>query len=64
MPMMNTVTDVHHVSIAPIHMLVAFAVAARWPSKAAFEAAMLLLCHGVTVAEARAMFDHCERWRQ
>jgi hypothetical protein len=60
----NTVTDVHHVSIAPIHFMMAAAVAAGWDVKSAFEASMMLLAHGVTVGEAKAMFALCEVWRQ
>jgi hypothetical protein len=50
--------------IAPIHYMVAAAVAAGWPVRGAFEASMQLLLHGVSVQEAREMFLRCEEWRQ
>jgi hypothetical protein len=48
----------------PVDLIVAAAVSAGWPMKSAFEAALQLLLHGVTVAEARQMFALCEEWRQ
>ena len=48
----------------PVDCIMAAACAAGWPLKGAFEAALQLLLHGVTVAEARQMFEACERWRQ
>jgi hypothetical protein len=37
------------------------AEAAGWPSKQAFECGMQLVCHGTTVGEARALFEHAAR---
>jgi hypothetical protein len=42
----------------------AAAIAAGWPPRAAFEAPLQLLLHGVTVFEAVAAFKFCESWLQ
>ena len=44
----------------PVDLIVSYACCARRPLKAAFEAALQLLLHGVSAAEARQMFPHCE----
>jgi hypothetical protein len=60
----TAVSNVSPDVIAPIHYMAFYAESAGWPVRAAFEASMQLLCHGVTIQEAERMFRHCERWRQ
>ena len=47
-----------------VHQITVAAQAAGWPSRSAFEAAMHLRIHGVTVAEAQALFDQAARVTQ
>jgi hypothetical protein len=41
-----------------------FAERSGWVGKTAFDVAVRMWCHGVSVADAREMFNHTENWIQ
>jgi hypothetical protein len=57
-------SDTEPIGFTAVHRVVMAAEAAGWPTKAAFEAAAQLLCHGAAPAEAVEMFERCRRWVQ
>jgi hypothetical protein len=61
---MGQVTESQPSSVPVIDFIAAWAVVAGWPHRAAFECAMLLVCHGTSAAEVEQMFRACRRWIQ
>jgi hypothetical protein len=58
---MERVTESPSSAVAAINRIVDAAVKAGWEHEEGFRAAMLLLTHGITVAEAEQRFRQCER---
>jgi hypothetical protein len=60
----NECTGQRPIGFEGVDKIVTAAMWAGWPMRSAFECALQLLCHGVSVAEAEEMFERCRRWRQ